>query len=491
MTSLDNIQPWAPAGQTRPADARLPALAQAATAPPADQPLFVGVCLLLASYFYTIPVIRTPLGMMTWLRLDDLLTILLVVTALMSHRCPAGVSSHPIGKTIIVILLLMPASVFFTFMSTAVAHTRKFAIWEMAKYIEYFIVLAIVSRLTITPRRMAVLVSIILAGSTLNGVVGILQVFGALDPAAMYRIYLQDPAFMGRASYVRQVRMHRWDQALGLLSYNYVALGSYMVIGLAFVTIALSCRGARLAKLLAVIGIVPIAGGLGLTGSRTALAMLLVGVIAFLLVSRRRVLALVVMIVALALTAYAALQAEVVTTRIERLVYGFDIETAGGGRIRLWAGTIRHLLARPHRLLLGYGQGTFEIMFYQPFGFVGAHSTYILALGEYGLVGLIVWGLLQTRITRLYWALAFRARHLSAQVWGRGMLAMQAALLSGAALSELFTPHRSIASFLGYYCLLLGLSFAVWRDIAGSPASPAAWLTGRERQPAYPALQMP
>ncbi len=432
-----------------------------------DRPLFIGVCLLLASYFYTIPVIRTPLGMTTWLRLDDLMTVFLVVTALMSTSLPPGLRRTRIGSIVTVILLLMPFSLLLTFISTPTAYARNTGVLQFMKYIEYFVVLVVASRVTITPRRMVIVLAIVLGGSIVNGIVGGMQVFGLLDPARLYHVYLSDPHFLQMAAYVREVK-RGWTQALGLLSYNYIVLGVYMVIGLGFVMVALSCHRARGVKALAAVGIIPIAAGLGMSGSRTALLMVLVMGLALTVFARKRVLTLLMMLLGLAATAYAALQVESVVERVSDLLFGFEAATAGGGRLGFWIVTVRDLVAHPFRLVLGYGLGASSRVFYQAAGSTAAHNNYVQVLGDHGLVGVIMWLVLQTRITRQCWAVAFRSRDLSARAWGRGVLAVQLAMLCGALFAELYTPQRAMASLLGYYSLLIALTYAVWRDM-GQP----------------------
>jgi len=437
--------------------------------PTQDRPLFVASCILLATYFYEIPVLTTPWGMLTWIRLDDLAMIPLLLAAVFSRQLSPGIGATRTGKLITIALILMPISVLLTFVTTFAFQATLRALWTMGKFVEYFVVFLLVSRLRIDRYRLQVFMAIALIGTAFNGLIGIAQFYGLMDPARLYRVYLSDPHFVQTASYRWQVATGTWTRALGLFSANYILMGLFMCIGLVLVVLSFAAPVRLWLKALALGAFAPIIAGLALSGSRTAMVMAVAFLVLYTLLGRRRVLGIVALLIGLGVAVFVLQRAETIFERLEsaRTELAIGGGELGGGRIWLYRNTIRHMFAHPERLLWGYGMSTWRYKLLPLFGYSNPHSNYTLVLTEHGLGGAMLWAFIQLSLLSLLLTQARQGPTRLAQTVARTLIALHLTMLLGCFAYEIMTPWASSGSLMGYYQFWLATGFALCRTGAG------------------------
>jgi len=439
--------------------------------PTQDRPLFVASCILLATYFYEIPVLTTPWGMLTWIRLDDLAMIPLLLAAVFSRQLSPGIGTTRTGKLITIALILMPISVLLTFVTTFAFQATLRALWTMGKFVEYFVVFLLVSRLRIDRYRLQVFMAIALIGTALNGLVGIAQFYGLMDPARLYRIFLSDPHFLQTASFHHQVATGEWDRALGFFTTNYMLMGLFMCLGLVLTVLSFAAPVRLWLRALALGAFAPIIAGLALSGSRTAMVMAVAFLVLYTLLGRRRVLGIVALLVGLGVAVFVLQRAETIFERLEsaRTELAIGGGALGGGRIWLYRANIIHMFSHPEQLLWGYGMSTWAYKMRPLLGFSIPHSNYTLVLTEFGLVGAILWATIQISLLFLLLTKARQATNRLAQSFARTLLALHLTVLLGCLTYEILTPWVSSGSLMGYYQFWLAAGLAVCRNPSEVP----------------------
>lgn len=427
--------------------------------------------LLLATYYYTIPVLKTPLGYSTYPTLDDLVTVLFVTASFSALASRIRSVESRVFPLLWVAALLLVPSVLVSYLTNPDGRLLRYAILLSAHYVKMFLVFAAATVLVMDETRFRRLLKVVWLGSIFVGVYALLQYVGILS----FRSWAVEFAASGPWSFGLEDEA---TQALGPLSVNHAVIGNYMVVAvmISFAIVRTARPLMKLAALLSIPFFVTIAV---LSRSRAGLAGVMAGLVVYLILSKVRPAAIVALVCGCA-AAYVIIQAS--PELHERFILterGKTIGEYSSGRLEGWAQILSYIVKKPYALASGIGLGAMSFLYRRgELMLMAAHNNYLHWLVECGVLGLALPLLVLGRLLKIFHSL-LQCERFHREV-GIAFCSLVVALLWVATTQENLTPSPSMGRFSAYFSFLFGATVALFRTrllrsmAARPPATPVA-----------------
>jgi hypothetical protein len=420
----------------------------------ADRFRYVSAIVLLATYFYTIPVIKTGLGYTTYIKLDDIASLVFILSSLSAILHRARLGETRLFQLMLLALLLAVPSVIWGFLMGATLKNALYGLWQTSQYAKAFLVFAAAAVLTVDERRFRQLMVIAWMGTVFVAVYGTLQEYGVISLAGLAEQFSEGgPWAMGGGITIYNLE----NIALGPLSHNYMCIGNYLVIGV-FLAILLARTG-RFAKVPLILSTLFFLVVIFWSTSRAAFLGLFFGLLVYLIQSKARPAAIFSMVLAGGLAAGMFLVVPSLQQRF--LGTGETLNQFTSGRTEGLIAEARFLLTHPHYMVAGVGLGNFS-EYADRIGLAAGHNNYMHWWIESGLLGLLL---------PTMFVLAFRRMHkelLGVSPFHREVSIVFWSLLItllGIALSqETFVPSPAAGSLPAYVAFLMGLMVSLHRN---------------------------
>jgi len=178
---------------------------------------------LLACFYYTIPVLTTPLGYTTFLRLDDFASLLFVLVSFTSILSRPGFPETKFLLLMLVVAALAPLSAVWGFIVSGQIRSLEYGLWQSLHYVKIFLVFTSAMLMPISWHRLRRILLIAWLGSVAVGIYGTLQYLGVVSVREM----VESLGYATAWGFSERVVEGR---ALGALSHNPACIGGYMVI---------------------------------------------------------------------------------------------------------------------------------------------------------------------------------------------------------------------------------------------------------------------
>jgi O-antigen ligase len=410
--------------------------------------------LLLATYYYTIPVMKTPWGYITYPTLDDFASLLFVAasfSAVMSRV--RSVESRIFPLLWIAALLALP-SVLVSYLSNANNYVLNYGIWLSVHYVKMFLVFAGASMLVMDEARFRRLLLVVWLGSIFVGVYALLQYLGILT------LYDWAVAFSGAGGWAQALEEEA-SQALGPLSVNHAVIGNYMVVAVmvSFAIVRTARPMMKLPVLLSIPFFVVIAI---LSRSRAGLAGVLVGLVVYLVLSKVRPAAIVALVFGLAATYIIIQMSPDLQERFILTEGGKSVGEYSSGRVEGWAQIFTYIVKKPYVLVTGIGLGGMSFLYLRgELNLVAAHNNYLHWLVECGIFGLILPLVVLGRLFKVFHS-SLRGDRFHREI-GIAFCSLVVALLWVAFTQENLTPSPGMGRLGAYFAFLFGAAVALYR----------------------------
>jgi O-antigen ligase len=407
---------------------------------------------LLATYYYTIPVLKTPWGYSSYPTLDDLLSLLFIPASLSAITSRVrSVESRLFPFVLVAALLSMPSAL-IAYLGDPDFRVLRYSGWLSLHYIKMFAVFAAAAVLVIDERRFRRILLLVWVGSVFVGAYALLQYLGILS----YRGWAEAFAESGPWS----EGLDATQTVVGPLCFNHAALGNYMVVAtmLAFALVRTSRSLMKLPALLSIPFFVAIAI---LSGSRAGLFGVLVGLVAYLALSKVRPAAIIGILCGCAV-AYLVIQAS--PAFHERFVVskGVSVAEFSSGRLEGWVQILAYMVRNPYTFLTGIGLGhMYYLAQIAQLPLTAAHNNYLHWLAEFGIFGLILALVVLVQLFRILHSM-LGADRFRREI-GVAFCSLLIALMGVATTQENLTPSLSLGRLGAYLALLFGLAVALHR----------------------------
>lgn len=398
----------------------------------------IGLILLLCSYFYVRPIYYLPFSILTYIRLDDVVWGLVMISWLVSmrKRKMGTLRSLPLlGALTALSVIALLSGVRVLMLSPALISIGNF-VWFLLRLLQYVSVYFVVSTADFTTKeRSSLFTLIIVAGLGIAGVVflqflGILKVFplpryienaGAFTATFSFKTQIGAVAMILTLLVLDKIVRHKWNGWLGFL--------------------LLACFSLLLM----------------ITQSRSAWVAFLVGIMVYLL-SMRNIQAKIIWatILLAAGMLFFGMQAnrQLYNARpiIDPVTGKLSRDEAVSARLRSLPLIYQYLRDKPEVVFLGVGFMNWRYTLSASTGIYGGHNNYLTALLELGLFGLAAFGYLLWRGGWFAWNNIKRNRPF-AQFY----LAVLIGLCAASFFEDIFWPAVAQESFLAFFMFISAL----------------------------------
>jgi O-antigen ligase len=422
---------------------------------------------LLATYYYTIPVLKTPLGYTTYPTLDDFASLMLIVVSFSAITSRVrSVESRIFPLLLVAALLTLPSAV-IAHLNNPSTHALRYAVWLSVHYMKMFAVFAATAVLVMDERRFRRILTVVWVGSVLVGVYGLLQYLGILTIRAWVTEFAESGPWSAGLE-------DEGPRALGPLSINHAVIGNYMVVAV-MISFAIVRTARPVMKLLAQLSIPFFAGIAVLSRSRAGLAGVLVGLIVYLVLSKVRPAAIIAVVCGIAVV-YTVVEAS--PELQERFVLsegGKSLSEYSSGRLVGWVQILTYMVRRPYMFITGGGLGHLAYAFQRgAVSLMAAHNNYLHWLAECGIFGLVLPLVVLVRLFKIFHAM-LRADRFHREM-GVAFCSLLVALMWVATTQENFTPSPGMGRLGAYFACLCGMAVALHRTwlLQHSAARPRA-----------------
>lgn len=422
----------------------------------ATRPIFIALCLYLLVQAYTIPVLPFGPSWAIWPTLPDLVSGLLLVTALLT-RPPVGAVSQT-NRSLLWGLLAIYGGALISFLTgvwyntifnldtwTLLARGVQYGAAQLYRLALFLIVFWITAHIPLTTQRWRAL-KIIITFVLVVVCVGVMLTYLGVVPMSLPVSHLPaDPGLSGPWADFHELAEDNLSAGWGTISYSHAYLAAHVLLLLALRLYLARGRQPLLDGLLIILANVAVF----LSESRAGLAAALLFTGLYLLRRPALVLLVILLLGVLVIAPFAGgslpfeLQSDTLERSLSLLQPQRDPDLSG--RTAIWRERIRFLNDRPLRWLTGVG-----------FGRVAetgddAHMLYLHIILETGIIGLMAFCALAAYVLRALWERRHEARPI---------FLVTIALLVASLTQETFYPVVSQGSFLGFYLATLALIFA-------------------------------
>ncbi len=429
---------------------------------------YVLALVLLATYYYTIPIMKTPWGYTSYPTLDDFASLLFFVASAsaISSRV-RSVESRIFPLLLVAAVLVMPSAL-LSYLGNPSGRILRYGVWLGLHYWKMFAVFAAAAVLIMDERRFRRVLTLVWAGSVLVGVYALLQYVGVLSLSTWV------DAFADRGPWTKELQ-EIGPQALGPLSFNHAVLGNYMVVAV-MIAFAIVRTAPPVLKLLAQLSIPFFVVITLFSRSRAGLVGVVVGLVVYLILSKVRPAAIIAVLCG-CVVIYVAIQASPdMQDRFVLTKGGKSVAEYSSGRLTGWGEIVAYMVRNPYTFLTGGGLGhTYAAYDSGKLPLVAAHNNYLHWLIEFGLLGLLLPLVVLLRLFKIFRAM-FGADRFHREI-GVAFCSLIVALMWVATTEENFTPLPGMGRLGGYLAFLFGAAVALQRTRllryrAARPAAP-------------------
>jgi len=201
---------------------------------------YLASAVLLMCFYYTIPIIKTPFGYTTYIRLDDLASFVFVLFSLNAIFNRYKLAETEFVSIMAIVLVLALPSAVWGYMLSRILKNLQLGLWQTVRYLRIFAIFMAVMVLPVDRRRFHRIILLVWLGSIFVGLYGTLQYYGFISARELAAKFAESGPWA-----------HTWKYehvALGPLSHNHACLGAYMVVAV-FIALFLSRTGRGLAKI--------------------------------------------------------------------------------------------------------------------------------------------------------------------------------------------------------------------------------------------------
>lgn len=423
---------------------------------------------LLATYYYTIPVLKTPFGYTTYPTLDDFASLLFVGASLAALAARRRSVERKIFRLLWLAALLAVPSAVIGYLANSDARTLQYGIWLSVHYYKMFLVFACATVVAMDEKRFRVTLTLVWLGSLFVSVYAVLQYLGILS----FRGWVEEFAESGPWAIMLE---QEGTQALGPLSVNHAVIGNYMVVAL-MITFAIIRTSGPLMKLLGQLSVPFFVLVAILSGSRAGLAGVVAGLVVYMVLSKVRPAALIALICGAAVIYFVLRASPALEERFVLSEAGKSVADYSAGRLEGWAEVLTFIMRKPYVLLTGIGLGGFPYLNQRgEMSLVAAHNNYLHWLTECGVLGLLLPLLVLLRLFKTFHAMLQADRYR--REIGVAFCSLIVALLCVAVTQETFTPSPGLGRVGPYMAFLCGAAVALYRTWLLRPSAPRASVT--------------
>lgn len=398
-----------------------------------------GLLLLLCSYFYVRPIYYFPASILTYIRLDDVLWGLVMVSWLINIRKVKRVqlNSLPLSGSLFFLCLMAILSGIRVFMLTSALISIGNFVWFLIRFLQYVSVYFIVGTINFSNKERNNLFTLMIICGVAVAALVFLQYGGILGIFSVTRYIENAGAITGTFSFKSQIGavamilalltldkiiQHKWNGLIGLL-----LLGCFSVMLL-------------------------------ISQSRSAWVAFLVGIIVYLF-SLRSLRSKLIWATILLTTGVLFLGMQG-----NRQLYGshpildpvtgkLSRDGAVSARLTSLPIVFDHLGKNPDIIFLGVGFMNWRYTLSDVSAIYGGHNNYLTALVELGLVGFIAFCYLLLRGLLIAW----KGTKLN-QPFSRLYLSILVGLCAASFFEDIFWPAVAQESFLAFFMFISALS---------------------------------
>lgn len=394
--------------------------------------------LLLLSVSIVIPIIQLPFSDFTYIRLDDIVWIIILFVTIRKGYLSQifyRIKIYPNVKPLAIFHVLAAFSLLRIIYLTDTNLTPLFhSIWYQFKLLQCTIIFIIGLVCFHNEKRDLLLKSAILFGAIL-AVIAIAQFMNIIPRYEYHMLNKFSPG-----------------QITSVLSPNSAHLGIYMVtaIFLSYAAFVLCEKTSEKILLMIIIALMIIA--LILTGSRSSWVGYLVGNIVFLLVineTSKKVIIFLFMIFVLLISAY-------ISSDIKEILFSsiYDEHRIGSAMYRVdsYSRFIEVIKSDPVIIFLGVGFMNWRYTLVQSTEITWAHNNYLSVFGELGIAGLIVF-------LWFWFSTLSVSKKISnhGDVWGKSYISILSAYLFASLTAEILYPVWAFENLLMFIMLISGV----------------------------------
>lgn len=408
--------------------------------------------ILLVCFYYTIPIIKTPLGYTTYVRLDDLASFFFVLVSLSAILNRDKLPETKFVPIMVIVLVFALPSAVWGYMLGGILKNLQLGLWQMVRYFRIFAIFMAVMVLPVDESRFRRIMLLVWLGSIFVGIYGALQYYGFLSARALAAKFVESGPWE---------HLYKFEKtALGPLSHNHACLGAYMVVAV-FVALFLSRTAWGVTKIVYLASVPFFMLVILWSRSRADFFGVFVGLVTYMLLSKVRPAAIIGFIGAVIAT-------YIVLNMVPELRERF-LGTGGGslieysaGRFVGWAKVLAYMFTRPIFWITGVGLGNFRWLYEtNRVGLIAAHNNYLHWLTECGVFGLYLGSIFLIKIGRIIkWLSFYGPFHREVSI---SFLSLLFGLCAVAATQELFTPGPAMASAPAYIAFIFGYVVALYR----------------------------
>lgn len=400
----------------------------------------IGLVLLLCSYFYVRPLYYLPVSLLTYIRLDDMLWGLVVISWLLNLRKTrtGSLRALPLFAPLVILCVIAALSGIRVFLLSSSFTAWGNFLWFLIRLLEYVSVYFVVGTVDFTDKERETLFNVMILCGAVVALVIFLQYLGILQHLLSPVVYIAGSGGMwGTFSFKTQagaVAMilallaldktvrHRWTPWVGLLL---LACFSLMLL---------------------------------VTQSRSAWVAFAVGLIVYLFSMRSlrsKILWSTLLIMAVALFFGLESTRELYSAHpiLDPLTGRLSQDEAVAARLTSLPLIFQYLVAHPDVIFLGVGFMNWRYTVYSTSTIYFGHNNYISALVELGLPGLFAFCYFLFRSLLTAWRGTRRRQALSSF-----FLAMVAGLAAACFFEDIFWPAVAQESFLAFFMFIAALS---------------------------------
>jgi O-antigen ligase len=422
---------------------------------------------LLATYYYTIPILKTPWGYTSYPTLDDFASLLFCVVSLSAITSRVRSIETGVFRLLLLAALLVMPSALLSYLGSPSVRTLRYGVWLGLHYWKMFAIFAAAAVLVMDERRFRRVLQLVWAGSVFVGVYALLQYVGVLS----IRTWVE--AFADRGPWTAGLE-ESGPLALGPLSFNHAVMGNYMVVAV-MISFAIVRTAPPVMKLLAQLSIPFFLAISILSGSRAGLAGVVVGLIVYLVLSKVRPAAIIAALCGFVVLYVVIQGSPELQDRFVLSKGGKSIAEFSSGRLAGWIKLIEYTVEHPYTLLIGGGLGHTYAAFYSgEIPLVAAHNNYLHWLIEFGFFGLLLALTVLVRLLKIFHAM-FGADRFHREI-GVAFCSLIVALMWVATTEENFAPLPGMGRVGAYLAFLSGAALALQRtrllrSVAAYPAA--------------------
>lgn len=405
--------------------------------------------ILLLSFSYAYPIIITPYGPSTYIRLDDLIFTLILTIWLLKMLGSGKISINitPLGRSILMFLSFILIS-FHRILFTSNVHHFMYASFHFIKLLQYFLVYILVSNCKLDEREKKYLFYSIWIAGLIVGIIGVLQITGVAD----IRYYGYEEMVRGKGGIV------------STLSYNYAHLGMYMLIVISITLSLLLSSKSLIWRISLLISMHFFLFVLFCTTSRASYLGLIGSGVIYLILKRREgwgILGLYLFLITLSVYLIEVFELNELISLLILKTLQFDQEGfyifTDYSRIIIWKNLIEYLINNLDILLFGVGFMGYGYYLAEPTSGYAGHNNFLHVLAETGIFGLVSFIIFLSTACRCVLKTIKESKTPFLKEVRIGFFCAFVGLLLTSFTQETFSVQPAMTNFLGYFLFLLAV----------------------------------